>query len=132
MIITPLRIIDATEACNIGPAEVRSRRVAFGAALALLIVALLAIVIGVLPVGVLPFLAPVAGGAVVSGLQVRNRFCVNYGLRGVVGMGEKAGAAVEADRGLRAAHLRRARGMVGWGVLAAGAWLVVAALVVSR
>ncbi len=132
MIITPLRIIDATEACNIGPAELRTRRVAFGAALVLLIVALLAIVSGVLPVGVLPFLAPIVGGAVVSGLQVRNRFCVNYGLRGVVGMGEKAGAAVGADQALRTAHLRRARGMLGWGVLATVAWFLVAALLVSR
>ena len=128
--ITPLQIVDATEACNIGPAELRRRRRGFAAAASVLMGATLAVIIGVVPSGIAPWLAPLVGGAVVSGLQVRNRFCVNYGLRGVVGMGARAGAVVEADRELRRAHLRRAWAMVGWGALASAAWFVVAWLVV--
>ena len=130
--VTPLNIVDASEACNIGPAELRVRRVAFAAAAIVLAVAALAVIAGVLPTGIAPWLAPIAGGAVVSGLQVRNRFCVNYGLRGVVGMSEKAGAVVEADRTLRLAHLRRSWSMVGWGVLATVAWFVGVSLLMGR
>ena len=114
---------EATEACNIGPAELRRRRRSAVVAALALAAALLAIVAGVLPPWTAPYLAPLVGAVVATGLQVWLRFCVAFGLAGLVGMGDDPGA-VTVDPALRAAHRRRAGLMLAAAALSMLAWVV--------
>lgn len=127
----PIHILSASETCNIGPAELRRRRQGVVGAAASTAVVLGLFAAGILPRGGLPLAAPLIGGLVVTWLQVRNRFCVNFGVRGVVGMGDEAGTS-PASRELLAAHRRRALGMIGWGAAATLAWALAAWLLVGR
>lgn len=120
---SPIHILDATPACNIGPGELRRRRRSAIAALVALGGALLAIVAGWLPSWALPWLAPIVGAVVVSVLQVRLRLCVAFAFSGVAGMGERPGAS-PVSAALRAAHRRRAALMVLAGALAMVAWVL--------
>ena len=113
-----------SETCNIGSAELRRRRDAAMAATAALAAAVLAVVTGVIPSWTAPYLAPLASAAVVTGLQVRLRFCVAFGMSGLVGMGNRPGSSAAAPA-LRAAHRRRAALMLAAGACAMLAWVVV-------
>jgi hypothetical protein len=115
--------------CNIGPGELRRRRRAATATTAALVLALLAIAAGWLPRWTAPYLAPLVGAVVATILQVVMRFCVAFGLGGLVGMGDEPGA-VEADPALRAAHRRRAAIMIAAAALAALAWVIVTGSIV--
>jgi hypothetical protein len=93
------------------------------AALALA-VALLAIAAGALPPWTAPYLAPLVGAVVATALQVWMRFCLAFGLAGLVGMGDDPGA-VNVDPVLRAAHRRRAALMLAAAALSMLAWVIV-------
>lgn len=107
----PLRIIDATPACNVGPAELTARRRA-----ALLAAGGLAAWVAVaLALGGSPAIATIAiplYGATVTLMQWRLRFCVGFGLSGRVGMGEQLGSRTVPVE-LRRAHRRRAISLAG-------------------
>ena len=94
--------------CNIGPAEIRRRRmsghVGLGVALALLAVL---VVIGAPPILRLAVVLPAAVSA--SGyIQARLRFCANYGWRGIFNVGEIGDDGEVVDAAARAADRRRA------------------------
>jgi len=124
-----MRTEGPSETCNIGPGELRRRRDAAIAAATALGAGLLAIVTGLIPPWIAPYLAPLAGAVVITFLQVRMRFCVAFGLSGLVGMGEQPGAT-RVDPALRAGHRRRAAVMVAAAAGVTLAWVVVAAWLV--
>ena len=106
-------------ACNIGPAEVRRRRMA-GHAGMLASAGLLAglVLLGAPPMARLLIVAPAAVSA--SGyLQAHMRFCANYGWRGIFNVGEIGDDAEVVDRTARAADRRLAL-RIGLGSLALG------------
>jgi hypothetical protein len=87
--------------CNIGPAEIASRRrsghVGMIAALVLLV---LLVAVGAPPISRLLIALPVAVGA--SGyLQARLRFCAGFGTAGVFNFGDRGTTQVVADAGAR-------------------------------
>jgi len=106
-------------ACNIGPAEIaRRRRAAASALAAALVIAAALVAIGApIALRTIVFL-PLAGG-LVSWLQVRRRFCVAFGLMGVLNFGGLGAVEQVADRAARAADRRAALGMIVEGSLAA-------------
>ena len=94
--------------CNIGPAEIRRRRMAGHAGL-IAAVALLAVLVaaGAPPVTRLLVLVPAAVSA--SGyIQARMRFCAAYGSAGIFNFGGTGDAVSVADAEARAADRRRA------------------------
>jgi hypothetical protein len=106
-------------ACNIGPAEIRRRRmvghVGLVAALGLLTVL---VVVAAPAVTRLLVLLPATLSA--SGyLQARMRFCANYGWRGIFNVGEIGDDGQVAGRAARAADRRLAL-RIGMGSLAIG------------
>ena len=100
-------------ACNIGSAEVATRRNAAVASTAAT-VALGALVFATgAPREVRLLVGIPAAGTVVAWLQVRNRFCVAYAARGVFNVSERLGAASRVeDRAARATDRRRAARMI--------------------
>jgi hypothetical protein len=95
--------------CNIGPAEIRRRRMAghVGAAAALVLLAVL-IAIGAPPWTRLAVILPVAVSA--SGyLQARMKFCAGFAQRGIFNFGGSGDAVVVQDAEARRLDLRRAR-----------------------
>ncbi|HSI99227.1 MAG TPA: hypothetical protein VLA59_02455 [Patescibacteria group bacterium] len=115
-------------ACNIGPAEIRRRRMAGHAGL-VASVALMAVLVAVGAPAVLRLLVVLPATLSASGyLQARMRFCANYGWRGIFNLGEIGDDAEVADRAARAADRRLAL-RIGLGSLALGvAAAIVAAL----
>jgi hypothetical protein len=113
--------------CNIGPDEIRRRRLAghvgLGAAVGL-VAALIAV--GAPPVTRLLVVAPAAISA--SGyIQARSRFCANYGWRGIFNVGPAGDVISVDDAAARAADQRRAR-QIGLQSLGIGLVSAVAAL----
>ena len=105
--------------CNIGPAEIRRRRmtghVGLAAALALLAMLVAASAPDVLRLLVIPSAAVSASGY----LQARLRFCANYGWRGIFNVGEIGDDVRVTDRRAVAADRRKAQ-RIGLGSLAIG------------
>ncbi len=100
-------------ACNIGPAEIRARRV-FGLA-SFVVAAVLAVVLLALDapgawrwVVALPMI-----GGFVGIIQAQTRFCANYGLRGLASFGELGDAERVVDAAARAADRRKALQIFG-------------------
>lgn len=109
----------APGACNIGPAEIRRRRMSghVGSVAALAALGLL-VALDAPAVARLLVVPPVALAA--SGyLQARMRFCANYGWRGIFNVGEIGDDEQVVDRAARAADRRLALG-IGLGSLAVG------------
>lgn len=100
-------------ACNIGSAEVATRRTAAVAStVATLALGTLVLAAGA-PREARLLVGLPAAGTVVAWLQVRNRFCVAYATRGVFNVSERLGAASRVeDRAARAADRRRAARMI--------------------
>jgi hypothetical protein len=95
--------------CNIGPAEIRRRRMAghVGAVSALVLLAAL-IAIGAPPWTRLAVILPVAVSA--SGyLQARMKFCAGFAQCGIFNFGGSGDAVVVRDAEARRLDLRRAR-----------------------
>lgn len=113
--------------CNIGPAEIRRRRMAGHVGL-LATVGLLVLLVsaGAPPVTRLLLLAPAAVSA--SGyMQARMRFCAAYGWAGMFNFGSSDDAVSVADAVARAADRRRAL-RIGLGSGAIGAVVAVLAV----
>ena len=111
--------------CNIGPAEIRRRRMAgiAGVAAAILLGGLL-LLLDVAPAWRLLVALPLASG--LSGfLQARWHFCANYGWRGLRNLGAIGDAERVADARARAVDRRRA--LTIFGLSAAGAIAVAVA-----
>lgn len=106
-------------ACNIGPAEIRRRRMVGHVGL----VAALALLAGVVMVGAPAFtrlLVILPASLSASGyLQARMRFCANYGWRGIFNVGEIGDDGRVVDEAARAAD-RRLAARIGVGSLAIG------------
>lgn len=106
-------------ACNIGPAEVRRRRLAGHAGL-VGSAALVAVLLATGAPAVLRLLVILPATLSASGyLQARMRFCANYGWRGIFNLGEIGEDAEVVDRASRAADRRLAL-RIGLGSLALG------------
>ena len=115
--------------CNIGPAEIRRRRMAghVGLAGTLALLSLL-VAVGAPPVARLLVVAPAAIAA--SGyIQARSRFCANYGWRGIFNVGDVGDAASVEDTAARAADQRRAR-QIGMQSLGTGLVAGIAAMLI--
>jgi hypothetical protein len=99
--------------CNIGPAEIRRRRV--GAVLGTVITLVVAAVIFALglPHPVRLLIALPAAGAIVGWLQAVLRFCVGFARLGVFNFGELGPMEQVADRAAHHADQRRAAQMIG-------------------
>jgi hypothetical protein len=113
--------------CNIGPVEIRRRRMAGHAGL-VAAVALLAILVaaGAPPLMRLAVLVPAAVSA--SGyMQARMRFCAAYGSAGIFNFGGAGDAMSVADAEARAADRRRAL-RIGAASAASGAVVAVLAV----
>jgi hypothetical protein len=102
-------------ACNIGPAEVARRR----RAVLVGVVASLALYLGLLAIGApdaIRFVVAVpAASAAISWLQVRERFCVAFGLTGVFNFGPLGELESVADAEARRADRRKVASMVARG-----------------
>jgi hypothetical protein len=101
---TPIQL-DTSEyvpgVCNIGPAEIRSRRRSghVGVIAAIVLLAVL-VAIGAPPIARLLIALPVAVGA--SGyLQARLRFCAGFGTAGVFNFGDRGTTQAVADAAAR-------------------------------
>jgi hypothetical protein len=115
-------------ACNIGPAEIRRRRMAgivgVGAALGL---GALLIVVDAPPLSRLLVALPLGVG--LSGfLQARARFCANYGWRGIRNLGAIGEAERVEDAEARREDRRKALSIFGAAALGASAAAVIFAL----
>ena len=106
-------------ACNIGPAEIRRRRMVGHVGL----VAAIALLVALVEIGapaVLRLLVVVPATLSASGyLQARMRFCANYGWRGIFNLGELGQDAQVIDEDARAADRRLAL-RIGLGSLGIG------------
>lgn len=105
--------------CNIGPAEIRRRRMAghIGLLATIAILAVL-VVIDAPPVARLLAILPAAASA--SGyLQAWLKFCAGFGSRGIFNFGSLGDETIVADAEARAADRRRSR-QIGLGALAIG------------
>jgi uncharacterized membrane protein (DUF485 family) len=101
--------------CNIGSAEIsRRRRGAWAATLAALALYVLLVVLGA-PAVVRFGVALPAAAAAVSWLQVRERFCVAFGVAGVFNLGPLGRVEGVADEASRRADRRKAAGMIARG-----------------
>jgi hypothetical protein len=98
--------------CNIGPAEVARRRRAVLVGL----VATLALYLGLLAIAapdLVRFIVAVpAASTAISWLQVRERFCVAFGVSGVFNFGRLGELDQVADAEARRADRRKVRSMV--------------------
>ena len=114
--------------CNIGPAEIKRRRMAghIGAAVTLVALGVL-IALDAPPIARLILILPAAGAA--SGyLQARMKFCAGFGSRGVFNFGSFGTWTTVTDREALARDRRRSR-EIGGMALAVGVVVgVVAAL----
>lgn len=93
--------------CNIGPAEIRRRRMAghVGVAATLALVAVL-VALDAPPIARLLLIVPVSGAA--SGyLQAALRFCAGFGSRGVFNFGQLGQSTTVRDAEARAADRHR-------------------------
>jgi hypothetical protein len=105
--------------CNIGPAEIRRRRMAGHMGLVASVV-LLAVLVAIGAPAVLRLLVVLPATLSASGyLQARMRFCANYGWRGIFNVGEIGDDGQVAGRAARAADRRLAL-RIGMGSLAIG------------
>jgi hypothetical protein len=105
--------------CNIGPAEIRRRRLAGHVGLAATLALLAALVVLDAPTVARLLVALPATLSASGYLQARMRFCANYGWRGVFNLGEIGDGRQVDDRGARAAD-RRVALRIGLGSLAIG------------
>jgi hypothetical protein len=97
--------------CNIGTAETRMRRIWAVAMLAATIAAFAYLLwADAHPAWMLPLFLP-AMGAAVSWLQARERFCVNFGLRGRFNFGRIGPTTEVADAEAHRRDLAKVRGM---------------------
>lgn len=101
--------------CNIGPEEIRARRRAYYASAVLTLVLLLATI---LVENILIHWLLIAAsflsmtGTAVNYLQIRNKFCVAFGLRGVFNFSELGNASKIQNQEQRRLDLRRTRIML--------------------
>jgi hypothetical protein len=104
-------------ACNIGPAEIRARRV-FGAASFVAAAALALALFAIDAPSALRWIValPMIGGFV-GIIQAQTRFCANYGLRGLASFGELGHAERIADAEARAADRRKALRIFGTSIV---------------
>lgn len=126
----PIRIIDATPTCNIGPAEVAvRRRAALAALVGLGLWAGVALLTGdrlwVASIA-LPLLS-----TTITMVQWRLRFCIGFALSGLAGMGEARGAG-RLGAGLAAAHRARAVRLGALSLLPSIAWLLAVTIMWNR
>lgn len=106
--------------CNIGSAEVeRRRRAALGALIATVGIGAWLLVAGA-PREARWLVALPLAGTIVGALQVRFRFCLAYGLRGIRNFGALGRTEDVADAAARTADRRTAAIRVGVSVVAAG------------
>lgn len=113
--------------CNIGPVEIRRRRIAGHAGLAATL-GLLGVLVaaGAPPMARVLLAAPAAISA--SGyIQARSRFCANYGWRGILNLGDLGDAATVEDAAARSADRRRAH-QIGLQSLAVGVAVAILAV----
>ena len=113
--------------CNIGPAEIRRRRIAghIGAAVTLVALAVL-IALDAPPIARLILILPAAGAA--SGyLQAWLKFCAGFGSRGVFNFGSLGTWTTVSDRDALARDRRRSR-EIGGMALAVGVVVGIAAV----
>lgn len=114
--------------CNIGPAEIRRRRLAghIGAAVTLLALVIL-LAVDAPPVARLILILPAAGAA--SGyLQAWLKFCAGFGARGVFNFGSVGTWTTIADRDALAHDRRRSREIGGMALAVGVAVGIVAVL----
>lgn len=105
--------------CNIGPAEIRRRRMAGHVGLVASLAVLAVLVVTDAP-AVMRLLVILPAAVSASGyLQAHVRFCANYGWRGIFNTGEIGAAVRVADRQALAADRRMAL-RIGLGSLAIG------------
>jgi hypothetical protein len=111
--------------CNIGPAEIRRRRMVGHAGLVITLAVFLGLVLTDAPaVARLLLILPAAASA--SGhLQAWLRFCAGFGSRGIFNFGALGESTTVVDSGARTADRRRARQI---GVLALAIGMVVGVL----
>jgi hypothetical protein len=114
--------------CNIGPAEIRRRRL--GAVLGTVVAIVVAAVIFALglPHPVRLLIALPAAGAIVGWFQAVLRFCVGFARLGVFNFGELGPMEKVADQAAHRADQRRAAQMIGVSLLGGLAIGIVAAL----
>jgi hypothetical protein len=106
-------------ACNIGPAEIeRRRRSTIAAFVASIALGALLVAVGAPPAARAIVFLPMAGGFV-SWLQVRRRFCVAFGLLGVLNFGALGSVDQVAGTDDRSADRRTALRMILEGSAAA-------------
>ena len=104
-------------ACNIGPAEIARRRQAALAGLILTIV-LFALLVALSASPLVRFLIAIpAAGTTIAYLQVRLKFCVAFGSRGVFNFGELGEQRQVQDPAARRRDRARVARMVGGGLL---------------
>jgi hypothetical protein len=106
-------------ACNIGPAEIRRRRMAGHVGLVASL-GLLSLLLAIGAPAVLRLLVILPAALSASGyLQASMRFCANYGWRGIFNVGEIGDDGQVVDQAARAADRRLAL-RIGMGSLAIG------------
>lgn len=129
---TALRYVPAGDyqagVCNIGPAEIRRRRMTGHVGL-VASVALLAALVAIGAPAILRLLVVIPAAVSASGyLQARLRFCANYGWRGIFNTGEIGDDGQVVDPAARAADRQLAL-RIGLGSAAIGlAVAIIAAL----
>lgn len=100
-------------ACNIGPAEIRARRVAGLASFAAAGILAMALIAVDAPAAARWLVALPMIGGFVGILQAQLRFCANYGFRGLRNFGSLGHAESVAEAAARAADRRKALLIVG-------------------
>jgi hypothetical protein len=105
--------------CNIGPAEIRRRRITGHVGLAASLALLAALVVLGAPAAARLLVALPATLSASGYLQARLRFCANYGWRGIFNLGE-IGDDREIDDPAARASDRRLALRIGLGSLAIG------------
>jgi hypothetical protein len=105
--------------CNIGPAEIRRRRLTGHVGLAATLALFAALVVLDAPTVARLLVALPATLSASGYLQARMRFCANYGWRGIFNLGQIGDDRQVDDRAARAAD-RRVALRIGLGSLAIG------------
>jgi hypothetical protein len=99
-------------ACNIGPDEITMRRRTGHVG----VVTTFALLVFLMAIGAAPawrlLIALPAAGTVITYLQARNRFCVNFGWRGVFNFGRLGTVQTVTDAAARRADRERALRMI--------------------